>query len=78
MVVRSSHRRFIFIIFTTTPFEVEGREVGCPMVYEVYMVRYIVGFCVSNNHLSWGHEVGSPTIYDEYMVRYMMGIWYGL
>ena len=53
MVVRSGHRRFIFIIITTIPFEVEGREVGCPTVYEVYMVRYIVCFCVSNNDLSW-------------------------
>ena len=52
--VRSGHRWFIIIIITTTPFEVEGREVGCPTVYEVYMVRYIVGFCVNNNHLSWG------------------------
>ena len=25
---------------------------GSPTVYEVSMVRYIVGFCVSNNHLS--------------------------
>ena len=25
---------------------------GSPTVYEVYMVRYIVGFCVINNHLS--------------------------
>ena len=41
--MRSGHRRFIIIIITTTLFEVEGREVGCPTVYEVYMVRYIVG-----------------------------------
>ena len=39
------------------------------MVYEGYMVRYIVGFCVSNNHLCWGHEVGVP--------RFMKSIWYG-
>ena len=26
--VRSGYRRFIIIIITTTPFEVEGREVG--------------------------------------------------
>ena len=37
------------------------------------MVRYIVGFCVSNNHLSWGREVGSPTVYEVYMVRYIVG-----
>ena len=37
-------RRFIIIIITTTPFEVEGREVGYPMVYDGYMVWYIVGF----------------------------------
>ena len=30
--VRSGHRRFIIIISTTTPFEVEGREVGYPTV----------------------------------------------
>ena len=71
--MRSGHRRFIIIIITTTPFEVEGREVGCPTVYEVYMVRYIVGFCVSNNHLSWGHEVGSLTVYEVYMVWYIFG-----
>ena len=49
--VRSGYRRFIIIIITTTPFDVEGREVGCPTVYEgflwydtslVYMVWYII------------------------------------
>ena len=38
------YRRFIIIIITTTPFEVEGHEVGYPTVYDGYMVRYIVGF----------------------------------
>ena len=37
-------RRFIIIIITTTPFDVEGREVGYPTVYDGYMVRYIVEF----------------------------------
>ena len=37
------------------------------------MVRYIVGFCVSNNHLVGGREVGSPTVYEVYMVRYIVG-----
>ena len=41
-VVRSGHRRFIIIIITTTPFEFEGREVGCPTVYEVYMVQFMM------------------------------------
>ena len=36
--------RFIIIIITTTPFDVEGREVGYPTVYDGYMVWYIVGF----------------------------------
>ena len=38
-------RRFIIIIIiiTTAPFEVEGREVGYPTVYDGYMVWYIVG-----------------------------------
>ena len=40
--VRSGHRRFILIIITTAPFEVEGREVGCSTVYEVYMVRFMM------------------------------------
>ena len=52
--MRLGFRRFIIIIITTTPFEVEGREVGSPTVYEVYMVRYIVSLCVSNNPFSWG------------------------
>ena len=37
-------RRFIINIITTTPFEVECREVGYPTVYDGYMVWYIVGF----------------------------------
>ena len=41
--VRSGHQRFIIIIITTTPFEVEGREVGYPTVYDEYMVRYMMG-----------------------------------
>ena len=40
--VRSGHRRFIIIIITTAPFEVEGREVGCSTVYEVYIVRFMM------------------------------------
>ena len=34
---------FIIITITTTPIDVEGREVGCPTVYDGYMVRYIAG-----------------------------------
>ena len=47
-------RQFIIviIIITTTTFEVEGREVGYPTVYEGYMVWYIVGVCVSYNHFN--------------------------
>ena len=41
--MRSGYRPFIIVITTTTPFEVEGREAGCPKVYEVYMVRYMIG-----------------------------------
>ena len=37
-------RRFIIIITTTAPFNVEGREVGYPTVYDGYMVRDTVGF----------------------------------
>ena len=35
-------QRFIIIIITTAPFDVESREVGYPTVYDGYMVRYIV------------------------------------
>ena len=38
--------------YTTTPFEVEGREVGYSTVYDEYMVWYIVGFRVSYNHFN--------------------------
>ena len=44
-------QRFIIII-TTAPFEVEGREVGYPTVYEGYIVWYIVGVCVNYNHFN--------------------------
>ena len=37
-------RRFIIIIIITSPFEVEGREVGVSHGLCGYMVRYIVGF----------------------------------
>ena len=37
-------RRFIIIIITMAPIDVEGREVGHPTVYDGYMVRYMVGF----------------------------------
>ena len=43
-------RRFIVIIITMAHFEVEGREVGYPTVYEGYMVWYIVGVYVNYNH----------------------------
>ena len=46
MAVRSGHRRFIIIIITTAPFEVEGHEVGCSTVYEVDMVRFFDEFMV--------------------------------
>ena len=68
--MRSGHRRIIIIIITTTPFEVEGREVGCPTVYEGYIARYIVGFCVVITIYVGGCEVGVP--------RFMKGIWYGI
>ena len=42
----------IIIIITTTPFEVEGCKVRYPTVYEGYMVWYIVGVCVSDNHFN--------------------------
>ena len=45
-------RRFIIIIITTAPFDVEGREVGYPTIYDGYMVRYIVEFLVSYNHFN--------------------------
>ena len=38
------YRRFIIDIITTTPLEVEGREVGYSTVYERYIVWYMVGF----------------------------------
>ena len=42
-VVRSSLLdRFIIIIITTMPIDVEGREVGYPTVYDGYMVRYML------------------------------------
>ena len=63
----------IIIIITTTPFDVEGREVGVP--YDGYMIWYIVGI--------W---YGTSLVYDMvvygmvhrwYMVWYIIGIWYG-
>ena len=45
-------RRFIIIIITTIPFEVEGREVGYLTVYEGYMVWYIVCVCVNYNYFN--------------------------
>ena len=39
-----------------------GRELGCPTVYEVYMVRYIVGFCVVITIYVGGREVGCSTV----------------
>ena len=41
---------------------VGGREVGCPTVYEVYMVWYIVGFCLVITIYVGGLEVGCPTV----------------
>ena len=35
---------------------------GCPTVYEVYMVRYIVGLCVVITIYVGGREVGCPTV----------------
>ena len=46
---------------------------GCPTVYEVYMVRYIVGFCVVITIYVGGREVGCPTVYEGYTVRYIVG-----
>ena len=43
---------------------------GCPTVYEVYMLQYIVGFCVVITIYVGGHEVGCPTVYEGYTVRY--------
>ena len=43
MAVRSGNRRFIIIIITMAPFEVEGHEVGSRTVYDEYMVRYMMG-----------------------------------
>ena len=52
---------------------VGGREVGSPTVYEGYMVRYIVGFCVVITIYVGGREVGSPRVYEGYLVRYIVG-----
>ena len=71
--MRSGHRLFIIIIIITTPFEVEGREVGSPTVYEGYMVRYIVGFYVVITIYVGGREVGCPTVYEGYLVWYIDG-----
>ena len=35
---------------------------GCPTVYEVYMIRYIVRFCVVITIYVEGREVGCPTV----------------
>ena len=35
---------------------------GCPTVYEVYMVRYIVRFYVVITIYVGGREVGCPTV----------------
>ena len=42
-VIYYFHDREVIIIITTTPFDVEGREVGSPTVYEVYMVSFMMG-----------------------------------
>ena len=77
--MRSGYRRFIIIIIATTPFEVEGREVGCPTVYEVYMVRFMMGIWYG---IWYGIRWAYGMVYDDYMVRYMVWfmkcIWYGL
>ena len=44
-----------------------------PTVYEGYMVRYIVGFCVVITIYVGGREVGSPMVYEGYLVRYIVG-----
>ena len=43
------------------------------MVYEVYMVWYIIGFCVVITIYVGGREVGCPTVYEGYTVRYIVG-----
>ena len=43
------------------------------IVYEGYMVRYIVGLCVVINIYVGGREVGSPRVYEGYLVQYIMG-----
>ena len=43
---------------------------GCPTVYEVYMVRYIVGFSVVIAIYVGGREVG-------FTRRFRMGTWDG-
>ena len=69
--MRSGHRQFIIIIITTAPFKVEGREVGCSTVYEVYMVRFMMSIWYG---IQWVHG----TVYDGHMVRFMMIIWYSI
>ena len=69
--MRSGHRRFIIIIITTAPFEVESREVGCSTVYEVYMVWFMMSIWYG---ICWVYG----TVYDEYMVWFMKCKWYGL
>ena len=46
---------------------------GSPTVYEGYMVRYIVGFCVVITIYVGGREVGSPRVYEGYLVRCIVG-----
>ena len=46
---------------------------GSPTVYKVYMIRYIVGFCVVITIYVRGREVECPTVYEGYMVRYIVG-----
>ena len=57
----------IIIIITTTPFDVEGREVGVPrfMILIWYGTSLVYGMVVHGMVHRW------------YMVWYIVGIWYG-
>ena len=78
----------IIIIITTTPFDVEGREVGVPrfmigiwygtslvygMVHRWYMVWYIVGIWYVG--IWYGTLLVYGMVHRWYMVWYIVGIW---
>ena len=72
-------RRFIIIIIiTTTPFDVEGREVSIPwfMIGIWYGTSLVYGM-VHRWFIWYGTLLVYGMVHRWYMVWYIVGIWYG-